>query len=159
MAKNMVLAMETKVVNALPPNSGATGVLSDFWRARDAAAWNISLWIGANNDTGDLVLTINKSTSLSTQGSKIGFSYQAELTAAGDTLSTQIRVLSTGTGITLPTAGTANIMFHCYVPTDELDEPNLYCKLSGSTGVVVKSISAHGTGLRWKQEQSRTAVA
>ncbi|MFC2076633.1 hypothetical protein ACFLT7_06075 [candidate division KSB1 bacterium] len=142
------------IVNALPPESGTTAVTSDYFHLEHGHHFDAIVTIGSNGSTGNGALTVLNSTTDSS-GSAVGFNYQAEETAAGDTLGSWSTASASGRTISTNN----NIMYAISVDAAEQSGKWWAIRLATSTGVIEKAVTAVITGHRYQQERTPTAIA
>ena len=156
--QGMNIAEVGHVVNALPPIDIAGGASTDRWKMTNyrKASIIVSLGVSAAAPTSILVYEATAATAGTTAA--IAFSYQAETTAAGDTLGARTTVAATG--ITTVTANDTT-MYVIDVDARELTDgrPWLFVTINNASGSsVLASVMVVLSGSRYSTEQSATAI-
>jgi len=155
--KGISIAEACHVVNAIAPiDINGSGASSDIWTMENHSHCSIIVTMGV---TGAAVtITVDECDDFTpTNSTAIAFSYYAETTASGDTLSA--KTAATTSGIT----GSTNdgIIYVIEIDADELTDgyPCLRVVLSDPAAATLASAVAVLSGGRYAQEASATAIA
>jgi hypothetical protein len=155
--KGINLAEQCHVINILPPQSFDAAISSDVWSMENYAHCTIIVQAGATNaDAGNI--TIEECDDLNpTTDTAIAFSYYAETTAAGDTLSAKTAATTAGIDV----SGNDNITYVIEIDASQLTDgyPCLQLEWSIPGGATLGSAVAILSGSRYSGSESATAIA
>jgi hypothetical protein len=155
--KGINLAEQCHIVNILPPQDVSGAVTSDVFSLENYAHATIIVTAGSTNaDAGNV--TIEECDDFTpTTDTAIAFSYYAETTAAGDTLSAKTAATTAGIDV----SGNDNITYVIEIDASQLTAgyPCLILKWSACGGATYGSAVAILSGSRYAGDQSATAIA
>ena len=156
MSKGIVIGEQCHVINAFAPvDINGAAQVSDVWSMENYSHCTIIVQLGVTGAA--TTITVEECDDFDpTNDTAIAFSYYAETTAAGDTLS--VRTAAGVGGIT----GSTNdgVMYVIEIDAAQLTAgyPNLYVKLSNPGAATLASIVVILSGARYAHEASETAI-
>ena len=156
-AHGFYTGQEGHVVNILPPQDVAAGVSSDVFSTGKYAHVTIIVQAGSTNaDAGNV--TVEECDNFTpTTHTEIAFSYFAETTNAGDTLSG----LTAATTAGIDVSANDNIMYVIEIDAAQLTDgyKNLRISWSACGGATLGSAVAILSGARYARDQTQTEIA